>query len=131
MKKGLVLEGGAMRGLFTAGVLDVLMEHNIRFDGIVGVSAGACFGCNYKSKQIGRAIRYNVKYAKEPLYCSYRSLVATGNIYNKGFCYYKIPFKLDKIDKKTYKENPAKNLYERLGFKKYDEDNTHIYLEIK
>ena len=58
MKKGLILEGGAMRGLFTAGVMDVFMENNIRFDGAVGVSAGAAFGCNYKSGQIGRAMRY-------------------------------------------------------------------------
>ena len=57
MKRGLVLEGGGMRGLFTAGVLDVLMERGVKFDGIVGVSAGACFGCNYKSGQIGRVIR--------------------------------------------------------------------------
>ena len=106
MKKGLILEGGAMRGLFTAGVIDVMMEHNIDVDGIVGVSAGVCFGCNYKSRQIGRSIRYNVKYAKEPLYCSFRSLLATGNLYNKGFAYYQIPFKLDKVDKKTFDNNP-------------------------
>ncbi|MCR5629310.1 patatin family protein [Eubacterium sp.] len=106
MKKGLILEGGAMRGLFTAGVIDVMMENNIEVDGIVGVSAGVCFGCNYKSRQIGRAIRYNVRFAKEPLYCSYRSLIATGNLFNKGFCYYKVPFKLDKVDKKAFKENP-------------------------
>ena len=59
LKKGLILEGGAMRGLFTAGIIDVLMEENIEFDGVIGVSAGACFGCNYKSKQIGRVLRYN------------------------------------------------------------------------
>ena len=59
-KTGLVLEGGAMRGMYTAGILDVLMEHNIPFDGAVGVSAGAAFGCNYKSRQIGRRIRYNL-----------------------------------------------------------------------
>lgn len=55
MKSGLILEGGAMRGLFTCGVLDVLMENGIRFDGGAGISAGAVFGCNYKSRQIGRA----------------------------------------------------------------------------
>ena len=65
MKTGLVLEGGAMRGMFTAGVLDVLMEHNIQLDGAVGVSAGAVFGCNYKSHQIGRTIRYNTEYCKD------------------------------------------------------------------
>ena len=51
MKKGLILEGGAMRGLFSAGVIDVLMENGIMLDGLIGVSAGAAFGCNYKSKQ--------------------------------------------------------------------------------
>lgn len=59
MKTGLILEGGAMRGMFTAGVLDVLMEHGITVDGAIGVSAGAVFGCNYKSQQAGRTIRYN------------------------------------------------------------------------
>ena len=62
MKKGLVLEGGAMRGLFSAGVMDVLMERGVAFDGIIGVSAGAAFGCNYKSGQIGRVLRYNTRF---------------------------------------------------------------------
>ena len=74
MKTGLVLEGGAMRGLFSAGVMDVLMEHQIAFDGAIGVSAGAAFGCNYKSRQPGRVIRYNTEYARDPRYCSLRSL---------------------------------------------------------
>lgn len=65
MKTGLILEGGAMRGMYTAGVLDVMMENNIWVDGAVGVSAGAVFGCNYKSKQIGRTIRYNKKYGRD------------------------------------------------------------------
>ena len=63
MKTGLVMEGGAMRGMFTAGILDVFMEERIKFDGAVGVSAGAVFGINYKSNQRGRAIRYNIRYA--------------------------------------------------------------------
>ena len=62
LKKGLILEGGAMRGMFTAGVIDMMMENEIEYDGAIGVSAGAAFGCNYKSKQIGRAIRYNMKF---------------------------------------------------------------------
>ena len=65
MKKGLILEGGALRGLFTAGVMDVLMENGITFDGLVGVSAGAAFGCNYKSHQPGRVIRYNKRFAHD------------------------------------------------------------------
>ena len=76
MKKGLALEGGAMRGMFTCGVLDVLMENNIYFDDVVGVSAGAVFGCNLKSKQIGRALRYNVRFANDKRYCSFSILIA-------------------------------------------------------
>ena len=69
MSTGIVMEGGAMRGMFTAGVLDVMMENNIEFDGAVGVSAGAVFGCNLKSRQPGRAIRYNKRFAKVWRYC--------------------------------------------------------------
>ena len=65
MKKGLVLEGGAMRGMFTAGAMDVMMEKGVKFDGAIGVSAGAAFGVNYKSGQIGRVIRYNTKFCND------------------------------------------------------------------
>ena len=106
MKKGLVLEGGGMRGLFTAGVTDVLMENGIEFDGMVGVSAGAAFGCNIKSRQIGRAVRYNTKYCKDPRYCSFRSLIKTGDLFGKDFCYRKLPLELDIFDKETFDSNP-------------------------
>lgn len=102
MKTGLVLEGGAMRGIFTAGVCDVLMENKIDFDGCVGVSAGAAFGCNFKSKQIGRVIRYNTRYCKDKRYCSVRSLLKTGDMFGAEFCYHTIPDKLDKFDIETY-----------------------------
>lgn len=102
MKKGLVLEGGAMRGLFTAGVLDVLMENKIEFDSCIGVSAGAAFGCNFKSGQIGRAIRYNTRFCKDKRYCSVRSLIKTGDIFGAEFCYHTIPEKLDKFDVEAY-----------------------------
>ena len=103
---GLVLEGGAMRGMFTAGVLDVMMEHDITFDGAVGVSAGATFGCNIKSKQIGRVIRYNKAYCKDWRYGSIRSMLLTGDLYNSKFCYNTIPYQLDLFDLKTYRANP-------------------------
>ena len=80
MKTGLVMEGGAMRGMYTAGVTDVFMENNITFDGAIGVSAGAVFGCNLKSHQIGRVIRYNKKYCKDKRYKSIRSLLRTGDL---------------------------------------------------
>lgn len=107
MKKvGLVLEGGAMRGMFTAGILDVMMENGIETDGAIGVSAGATFGCNFKSRQIGRTIRYNKKYGRDKRYCSIRSLVFTGDLYGADFCYNKIPNELDLLDYETYKNNP-------------------------
>ena len=84
-KTALILEGGAMRGLYSAGVLDVFMKNNINVDVIYGVSAGALFGLNYKSRQIGRAIRYNLKYAHEKNYMGLYSLITTGNIMNKDF----------------------------------------------
>ncbi|MCR4648922.1 MAG: patatin family protein, partial [Lachnospiraceae bacterium] len=106
MKKGLILEGGAMRGMFTSGVLDVFMENGIEFDGMVGISAGGIFGTNFKSKQIGRGIRYNKKYSRDPRYCSIRSLIKTGDIYGAQFCYHEIPEKLDLFDWETFKNNP-------------------------
>lgn len=105
-KKGLVLEGGAMRGLFSCGALDVMLENDIVFDGAIGVSAGAAFGCNYKSKQIGRALRYNKRFAGDVRYCSLTSLIKTGDLYNADFCYNKIPNELDLFDYKTYQSNP-------------------------
>ncbi len=105
-KKGLVMEGGAMRGMFTCGVLDVLMENDISFDGAVGVSAGATFGCNIKSRQMGRAYRYNKKYCSDPRYHSIRSLIFTGDIYNVPFCYDELPRMLDVWDTKAFAENP-------------------------
>lgn len=106
MKTALVMEGGAMRGMFTCGVLDVLMENGISFDGAVGVSAGATFGCNIKSRQIGRALRYNKKYCKDKRYHSIRSLLTTGDIYNVPFCYDELPYKLDKWDIEAFSKNP-------------------------
>ncbi len=106
-KQGLVLEGGAMRGLFTAGVMDVLMENGIVFDGIVGVSAGAAFGCNYKSGQIGRVLRYNTTYCQDWRYCSFRSLIKTGDLYGADFCYHELPEQLDLFDDGAFQKNPA------------------------
>lgn len=105
MKTGLVLEGGAMRGMFTAGVLDVLMEHGIMLDGTIGVSAGAVFGCNYKSHQIGRVIRYNTEYCADKRYASFGNLLRTGNLYSEQFCYHTVPEKLDPFDEKAFRQS--------------------------
>ena len=106
-KTGLVMEGGAMRGIFTAGVLDVLMEHSITdFDGAIGISAGACFGINYKSGQHGRTIRYNLRFVKDWRYRSIRSLIRTGDLYGVDFCYYRLPGELDRFDTEAFIKNP-------------------------
>jgi predicted patatin/cPLA2 family phospholipase len=105
VKVGLVLEGGAMRGLYTAGILDIFLDNNIQIDGIVGTSAGVLFGCNYPSKQRGRVIRYNKEYIKDKRYMSIHSLITTGNFVNKDFSFYELPFKLDVFDEKAFEES--------------------------
>lgn len=95
-----------MRGMFTAGVMDVLMEHGIDFDGVIGVSAGAAFGCNYKSKQIGRVIRYNTKFCRDKRYSGFRVWLKTGNVYSTDFCYNEVPLKHDVFDFDTFEANP-------------------------
>lgn len=107
MRKGLVLEGGGMRGLFTAGAMDVMMEHGIRFDGIVGVSAGATFGCNYKSHQPGRVLRYNVRFKDDPRYMGLRSLLKTGDLVAAEFSYHTLPNELDVFDFDTFNSDKA------------------------
>ena len=102
MKVGLVLEGGAMRGMFTAGVLDVFLDEQIHIDGIVSVSAGALFGVNFPSKQKGRVLRYNKKYLNDKRYMGWHSLFTTGNIVNKDFAFYQLPFELDVFDQEAF-----------------------------
>ncbi len=106
MKKGLILEGGAMRGMFTAGVIDVMMENGVVFDGAVGVSAGAAFGINYKSKQVGRVIRYNSQYASDKRYGGLRCFLRTGDLYSADFAWGEVPLKHDLFDFDTYMSDP-------------------------
>lgn len=108
MKTCLVLEGGGLRGIYTAGVLDEMFKDKIKIDAIIGVSMGALIGINYKSKQPERAIRYNLRYCNDKRYMGFRSLLKTGNIANKEFAYYKIPNELDKFDYDTYKKTKMK-----------------------
>ncbi len=105
MKVGLVLEGGAMRGMFTAGVLDTFIKHNIKFDIVVGVSAGALFGVNYLSKQSGRVIRYNKRFNRDKKYIGIRPLLQEGNIVNTKYAYDDVPKKLDAFDDETFRNS--------------------------
>ena len=97
-----------MRALFTAGVLDTLSETGIRFDGIIGVSAGAAFGCNWKSHQPGRALRYNVRFCRDSRYGSLRSLLRTGDLFDAEFCYRTLPRTLDPFDSATFDADPTR-----------------------
>lgn len=105
MKTGLILEGGAMRGMFTAGVMDVMMEAGITFDGVVGVSAGAAFGCNYKSGQIGRVIRYNTRFCADRRYSGLGVLIREGNLFSTPFCYEEVPIIHDPFDFDAYESS--------------------------
>lgn len=104
-KVGLVLEGGSMRGMYTAGVLDVFMDQGIHVDGIIGVSAGALFGPNYYSKQRGRVIRYNKKFCRDRRYMSFFNMLTTGNIVSKKFAYYDVTTKYDIFDNEEFIKN--------------------------
>ena len=95
-----------MRGLWTAGITDVMMEHDIWPDGLIGVSAGAAFGCNYKSRQPGRAIRYNMRFAKDRRYSGMHSLLTSGNYFNAEFGYHVIPRQYDVFDDAAFEQNP-------------------------
>lgn len=133
MKKGLVLEGGGMRGLFTAGILDEMMENGIQPDGLIGVSAGATFGCNFKSKQPGRVLRYNLRFKDDPRYMGFRSFLKTGDYVNAEFGYHYMPKELDVFDTETFATNPmdfhivctdvdtGKPVYRRIDKFEYEE----------
>lgn len=107
MKTGLVLEGGGVRGIYTAGVLDVFMEHGITFDGVIGVSAGAIHGCSYLSNQKGRSIRYYKKYCNDPRFMSFKNWIKTGDIVGADFCYRQLPDELDIYDHEQFYKNTS------------------------
>lgn len=105
MKTGIVVEGGGMRGIYGAGVLDVLLENDIKADGLIGVSAGAIHGCSFVSGKKGRSIRYNLKYSRDPRYMSMRSLIRTGDMFGIDFCYRELPETLDPFDNETFESS--------------------------
>lgn len=105
---GLVLEGGGMRGLYTAGVLDFFMDHDLYLSSIYGVSAGACHMCSYISKQRGRAYHVSVDYLKDKNYCSLYSLLTTGDLFNAKMCYEQIPDELNPYDFEAFENYPGR-----------------------
>lgn len=107
-KLGLVLEGGGMRGLYTAGVLDFFIDKELYTDGVIGVSAGACHACSYVSKQRGRAYRTNTDYLHDKRYMSMRSLITTGDLFGAEFVYNDIPNIHDPYDYDTFNQSRTK-----------------------
>lgn len=102
---GLILEGGGMRGLYTAGVLDVFMKYGLTFDGVIGVSAGVTHGCSFLSGQKGRSLRFYKKYSSDPRFMGLRNLLTTGNIIGTDFAYHEIPDRLDVFDHETFEKS--------------------------
>lgn len=103
----LVLEGGGSRGFYTAGALDAFLDYNIEFDNCYGVSAGACYGQNFITKQRGRGYKINMEYMHDWRYCSKRSLILTGDMIGAKFVYDTLPNKLEPIDYEAFKKNPT------------------------
>lgn len=105
MKTGLVLEGGAMRGMYTAGVLDVMIENNVQSDIVVGVSAGALFGVNYLSRQVGRVIRYNKRFNRDLRYMGLIPFLQEGNMISTEYAYNRVPRDLDPFDNEAFMDS--------------------------
>ncbi len=108
MATAFILEGGAKRGIYTAGVLDVFLENSIMPDAVFGVSAGAIHGCSYVAGQKERSIRYNLKYGNDPRFMSLRNWLKTGNVVDTDFCYHELPDKLDPFDHDAFEKSAAK-----------------------
>ena len=104
---GLVLEGGAVRGIYTAGVLDVLMKHGVQADMVIGTSAGCIHGCCYVSGQAGRSIRYYRKYRKDRHFMGFYSLLTSGEMVGRKFCYEDLPLRLDPFDEAAFEASPV------------------------
>jgi len=107
-KTALVLEGGAMRGIYTAGVLDVLLENNIRVDAVIGVSAGSIHGCSYISEQYERSITYYKKCRHDYRFMSFKSWFKSGNICDTDYCYNEVPNKIYPFDHETFEKSKTR-----------------------
>ena len=102
INSGLVIEGGGMRGIYTAGVLDFFMEKDLYFDDCYAVSAGACHAASYYSKQIGRSLKVTLDYIHDKRYCSVNSLIKTGDLFGVEMLYNRIPNELVLYDYDTF-----------------------------
>lgn len=104
-KTALILEGGAMRAIYTAGVLDAMLKENFSPDKIYAVSAGACHACSFLSHQFGRNFEIMKKYTKDPRYISFRNLIFHGGIFGFKFIFDDLPNRLQPFDYNTCEKN--------------------------
>lgn len=102
---GIVVEGGGIRGIYAAGVLDVLSDLNLPVKGVIGVSAGAVHGCSFVSGQQGRSLRFYKRFCGDDRFFSFKTLIKTGNIVDTQFCYHDIPYLYDPFDNDTFKNS--------------------------
>ena len=105
---GLVLEGGGMKGIYTAGALEYFLEQDLDFSAIYGVSAGACHMINFLAKQKGRMFAVSTDYLKDPHYCGWGSLIKSGDFFNVKMCYTDIPERLNPYDYETFDKYQGK-----------------------
>lgn len=105
---GLILEGGGMKGVYTAGVIDFFLDKGIEFSSVYGVSAGACSMCSYLSKQRKRALDVCIDYLDSRKYCSLESLLTTGDLFNVEMCYHLIPEYLNPYDYEVFDQYKGK-----------------------
>ncbi|MEA4816144.1 MAG: patatin family protein [Lachnospiraceae bacterium] len=106
-KTGLVLEGGGMRGIFSAGVLDAFLDYGISFENCIGVSAGACHACSFLAGQRERSFKISTEYLNDKRYCSLHSLITTGDLFGVDMSYNLIPRVLNPIDNEAFLKNPT------------------------
>lgn len=107
-KTALILEGGAMRGIYTAGVLDILLKNNIHVDAVIGVSAGSIHGCSYVSEQYERSIDYYKMCRNDYRFMSFKSWFKSGNICDTNYCYDEVPNKIYPFDHETFEKSKTK-----------------------
>ncbi|MBO4349360.1 MAG: patatin family protein [Proteobacteria bacterium] len=108
---GLVVEGGGLRGIYAAGVLDVMIERGLTYDGIVGVSAGAVHATSFMANQPGRGVRFYLTFSKDPHFMGLRSWLSTGNFINEKFCYEDLPSRLAPLDYDSYEASAQKTSF--------------------
>ncbi|MCM3631282.1 patatin family protein [Paenibacillus glycanilyticus] len=103
---GLILEGGGMRGVYTAGVLEYFSEHDVYFPYMIGVSAGACMGASYLSRQLGRNRTVNVEWVSDPRYISWTNLWKKRQLFGMDFIFDEIPNKHVPFDYEAFADSP-------------------------